>query len=102
MTCNSYELFFETISSKTRMKIIACLADKEKSVNEISSAINEEQSKVSHNLKKLSKCHFVYFKRIGKHKVYELNKDTILPILNLAKKHAQKYCKEVCCHESLS
>ncbi|HZX45471.1 MAG TPA: metalloregulator ArsR/SmtB family transcription factor [Candidatus Nanoarchaeia archaeon] len=102
MKCSSYESFFETISGKTRMKIITCLATGAKSVSEICASVKEEQSKVSHNLRKLLKCHFVDFKRSGKLKVYELNKDTILPILNLAEKHARKYCREECLHESLS
>lgn len=96
MNCPSYELFFETFSNKTRMKIIEALALGPKSVNEICRLTKEEQSKVSHNLKKLTECNFLDFKRHGKKRIYELNKDTIIPILKLVEKHVSKYCKEVC------
>ena len=96
MTCLSYELFFETFSNKTRMRIIEALTQGPKSVTEICKITGEEQSKVSHNLKKLTECNFLDFKRQGKKRIYELNKDTITPILNLVHKHVHKYCKEVC------
>jgi len=96
MKCPSYELFFETFSNKTRMKIIEALSQGPKSVTQICKLINEEQSKVSHNLKKLTECHFIDAKRKGKQRIYSLNKDTITPILELVHKHVRKYCKEVC------
>ncbi len=96
MNCPSYELFFETFSNKTRMKIIEALALGPKSVTEICKLTKEEQSKVSHNLKKLTECNFLDFRRQGKKRIYELNKDTITPILDLVEKHVRKYCKEVC------
>jgi len=96
MTCHSYDLFFETLSNKTRMRIIEALSLGPKSVTEICKLTKEEQSKVSHNLKKLTECNFLDFKRQGKKRIYELNKDTIIPILNLVEKHVEKYCKEVC------
>lgn len=96
MTCPSYELFFEIFSNKTRMRIIESLSTGSKSVNEICKAINEEQSKVSHNLKKLAECNFLEVEQQGKKRIYSLNKDTITPILQLVKKHVEKYCKEVC------
>ena len=47
MNCPSYELFFETFSNKTRMRVIEALALGPKSVNEICRLTKEEQSKVS-------------------------------------------------------
>ena len=96
MKCPSYNLFFEIISNKTRMKIIEALALGEKSVSEICKLINEEQSKVSHNLKKLTECHFLDVKRKGKKRIYSLNKDTVSPILRLVEEHVRKYCKGAC------
>lgn len=96
MKCPSYELFFETFSNKTRMRIIEALSLGPKSVTEICKLTKEEQSKVSHSLKKLTECHFLDFRRQGKKRIYSLNKDTITPILNLVEKHVRKYCKEVC------
>jgi len=78
------------------MRIIEALSLGPKSVTEICKFTKEEQSKVSHNLKKLMECHFLDFTRQGKKRIYSLNKDTITPILNLVEKHVYKYCGEVC------
>ncbi|MBW2988716.1 metalloregulator ArsR/SmtB family transcription factor [Candidatus Woesearchaeota archaeon] len=96
MTCPSYELFFETFSNKTRIRIIESLVHGPRSVNEICALTGEEQSKVSHNLKKLAECNFLYLRKQGKKRIYSLNKDTILPILKIVEKHVRKYCREIC------
>lgn len=96
MNCESYDLFFETFSNKTRMKIIEALRLSSKSVTEICKLTNEEQSKVSHNLKKLMECNFLDFTRQGKKRIYALNKDTIMPMLQLVEKHVEKYCGKEC------
>ena len=96
MKCHSYNLFFEVFSNETRMKIIEALTLGKKSVSEICKIINEEQSKVSHNLKKLMECNFLDVKRKGKERIYSLNKETIVPILRLVEKHVHRYCKGVC------
>lgn len=96
MTCNSYDLFFETFSNKTRIRIIKTLNLCPKSVTEICKVTKEEQSKVSHNLRKLMECNFLDVKREGKKRIYSLNKDTIIPILSLVDKHVKKYCCEEC------
>jgi DNA-binding transcriptional ArsR family regulator len=58
-------------------------------VNEICEEIQEEQSRVSHELHCLAVCGFVYSEREGKKIVYGLNKDTIKPIIEAANKHAK-------------
>jgi len=93
MKCSSYNLFFETISNKLRMKIIKLLQKESLTVGGISKKVNEEQSKVSHNLKKLKECHFVEARRQGKNMIYSLNKGTIVPLLNLVEDHVKKHCK---------
>ena len=102
MKCNAYESFFENFSNKTRIKIIEALLKGPKSVNNICKEIKEEQSKVSHNLRKLTECNFLDVKRDGKKRIYSLNKDTIMPILDMVSKHVHKYCREVCKNEDLS
>ena len=96
MKCPSYNIFFETISNKTRFKIIEALTTGEKSVNEICEAIKEEQSKVSHNLKCLTDCHFIDVRKEGKKRIYSLNKDTMAPLMKIVKKHVEKYCCKDC------
>jgi DNA-binding transcriptional ArsR family regulator len=65
-------------------------------VTEICEAIHEEQSNVSHNLKKLVECHFIEAEKKGKHRVYSLNKETIMPLMQLVGKHVTKYCCKEC------
>lgn len=96
MKCPSYDLFFETISNKVRIRILQLLQKKPMSVNEISQYLEEEQSKVSHNLKRLTDCHLVEAKRKGKQKIYSLNTETMLPLMKLVEEHVKKYCCESC------
>lgn len=92
MKCKSFNIFFETIGNKTRMKIIEALMSGSLNVSEICSKLGEEQSKISHNLKVLKDCHFVDAKTKGKERVYFLNKDTIVPLMKLVEKHVSRYC----------
>ncbi|MBD3163901.1 metalloregulator ArsR/SmtB family transcription factor [Candidatus Woesearchaeota archaeon] len=96
MKCSSYYLFFDTISNKTRMSIIESLLKSDKSVGEIARAIGEEQSKVSHSLKKLMVCNFLNVTRQGKKRIYSLNQQTVVPILNLVDKHVSMFCSKEC------
>jgi len=96
MKCKSYNLFFETIASKIRLRILELLQRKPMSVNEICSELNEEQSKISHNLKKMVDCHILDVKKEGKKRIYSLNKDTIVPLMDLVDTHVSKYCQEIC------
>jgi DNA-binding transcriptional ArsR family regulator len=96
MKCYSYNVFFETIGNRTRLRILELLMNRPLSVNDICSGLGEEQSKISHNLKKLADCHFLDVKKEGKKRVYSLNKDTILPLMNLVGKHVSTYCCKEC------
>ncbi len=96
MKCNSYKKFFETISNDTRLAIIEALQNKELSVSEICETLNEEQSKISHNLKCLSDCHIIEFKKDGKKRIYSLNKETMTPIMDIVTKHVNDNCCNSC------
>lgn len=96
MKCNSYDTFFDTVSNRTRINIIQSLMHSGKCVNDISFDIEEEQSKVSHNLRKLMECNFLEVQQRGKQRIYSLNKETIVPILKLVDKHVSKYCGQEC------
>lgn len=86
-----YKLFFKAISNETRFQIIQLLREGPINVNEISRKLKFEQSRVSHNLKCLENCGFVLFKRQGKKKVYLLDKEFIIPILENMDKHLERY-----------
>ena len=100
MICNCYSSFLDKLSNKTRFQIIKALEKEPLSVNDIALKTNIEQSNVSHHLKLLTNCSIVYVKQEGKQRIYYLNKETILPILELIDKHVQKNsCKKTCMKE---
>lgn len=85
-----YERFFKSFSNKTRFNIIILLMKGPKSVNEISKTLSYEQSRVSHNLKKLECNKFVSLENKGKQRIYSLHKNIKL-IINNIDKYIKKY-----------
>ena len=84
--------FFSTLSTPSRLGILEALRDSPKNVSELVNALNQEQSMISHNLKTLTKCGFVFVKEKGRKRFYSLNKDTMDPIFRTIDKHMKKYC----------
>ncbi len=78
---NAYQLFFKALSNKPRAKIVNLLRKGPRNVKEICSELEFEQSMVSHSLKYLESCGFVTGRRNGKSVVYELDRESVLPIL---------------------
>ena len=85
--------FFEMLSTKSRIQIIRSLNRGEKSVGEICKSVGTDRTNVSHQLRLLRECGFVFARREGKKKIYSLNSETVKPILDLAERHVEKYCK---------
>jgi DNA-binding transcriptional ArsR family regulator len=96
MKCNSYDNFFSNFANKTKFRMIMLLKDRPMSVNDLAKAMDEEQSKISHNLTKLSQCNILTAKQDGKKRIYSLNKDTIMPIMKMVEKHVEKHCDKRC------
>ncbi len=92
MKCGSYYSFFVNLANGTRFSIIMALREKPLSVTEIVSQVGEEQSTISHNLRKLSECHILEVEQSGRERIYSLNKETIIPLLSLVDKHVKKNC----------
>ena len=88
-TCNQ---FFSTLANPTRLAILELLRDGPRNVTEISEALNQEQSMISHNLKPLERCRFVFSERRKKEHFYSLNKETIEQLFKIFSYHAKKYC----------
>jgi DNA-binding transcriptional ArsR family regulator len=88
-TCH---LFFATLANPTRLAILEVLGDEPHNVAEISEALKQEQSMVSHNLKPLEECAFVFSERRGRERIYRLNKEIIEPLFDLFAFHESKYC----------
>lgn len=85
-------IFFETLGTKLKIDILVKLDKKPMSVNELAKSLKQERSKVSHALKSLSLCNFVDARRIGKERIYSLNRHTIVPLMKLVNKHVKNYC----------
>ena len=96
MKNSTYHVFFRNLANPVKIKIISALREKESSVSELAEKLKIEQSKLSHSLASLKCCNIVKVKRKGKQRIYFLNKDTIIPMLNLIDKHAKTFCKGIC------
>ena len=92
----AYDRFLVTLRNKTRLAIVQSLIEKPKNVNQITKELRVHQSSVSHALKRLLDCGFVFVKKDGKERVYSVNKKTISPLIKLMDSHVDKYCKGCC------
>ncbi len=84
--------FFSTLANPARLAILELLRDGPRNVTEISEALNQEQSMISHNLKPLERCRFVFSERRKKERFYSLNKETMEQLFKIFSYHAKKYC----------
>jgi len=85
-------VFFKTLANPARLAILEILRDGSRNVTEISEELKQEQSMISHNLRALEKCGFVFSERRQKQRFYSLNKETMEPIFKTFKHHSEKYC----------
>ncbi|MFQ6068723.1 MAG: ArsR/SmtB family transcription factor [Candidatus Bathyarchaeia archaeon] len=85
-------LFFSTLSNPTRLAILELLREGPRSVTQIANALNQEQSMISHNLRPLERCGFVFSERRKRKRFYFLNKETMEPLFKIFAHHATKYC----------
>ena len=84
--------FFTNLANPTRLAILEQLMDTPMSVNELSAALGQEQSMISHNLKPLLECNFVTIQKQGKKHIYTVNQETLSPIFEAIQNHAEKFC----------
>ena len=96
MSKKPYELFFQTLANEQRLKIINLLRKGPKNVSEICKSLNFNQTTVSHNLRRLKTCGFVFIKKNGKERIYSLNRETIKPLMDLIDKHTDRFCSHLC------
>ena len=62
------------------------------SVNELADALGQEQSMISHNLKPLLDCNFVFIEKQGKKSIYSVNQETVGSLFKAVEVHAEKFC----------
>ncbi|MFA5364244.1 MAG: metalloregulator ArsR/SmtB family transcription factor [Candidatus Bathyarchaeia archaeon] len=84
--------FFVNLANPARLAILEQLMNQPMSVNELADALGQEQSMISHNLKPLLECNFVYITRQGKQRIYSANKETIGALFQTVENHAEKFC----------
>lgn len=95
MSEKTYKIFFGTLANRNRLKIINLLRKGSKCVHEICKELDFNQTTVSHNLKRLLRCGFVFMEKKGKNRCYSLNKKTIKPLMNLIDNHMCCYCEKI-------
>ena len=88
----AYKIFFGTLVSESRLKIINVLRHGEKSVSELVEELKISQPTISHDLARLKKCGFVKVKTVKNFRYYSLNQKTIYPLMSLIDVHMSEYC----------
>jgi len=88
----AYKIFFGTLVSESRLKIINLLRKGELSVTEIVEILKLPQPTISHDLARLKKCGFVKVKTVKNFRHYSLNEKTIEPLMSLIDHHMAEYC----------
>jgi len=91
----AYKLFFGTLTSNHRLRIINELRKKPMNVSELIVKLKLEQTVISHNLRRLRSCGFVNIEKKGKYRLYSLNQDTIAPLMKIIDKHMNKFCLHI-------
>lgn len=89
---NAYKIFFGTLVSESRLKIINLLRKGKKNVSEIMTELKMDQTAVSHDLRRLRECGFIKVEIEGKYRNYKLNNETIKPLMEIIGKHMGNYC----------
>lgn len=88
----AYKIFFGTLVSESRLKIINLLRKGKKNVSEIILELKIDQTAVSHDLARLKQCGFVTSEINGKYRYYKINEATIKPLMQIIEKHMSQYC----------
>lgn len=94
-----FDDFFAVLGNKQRVRILQYLHQTDsKSVGEICRTLGQEQSAVSHNMKRLLDCHFVEMEPSGKERLYRINRQTVAPLFDLIDQHVRLFCVNGCQH----
>ncbi len=88
-------LLFKVLANNVRLRLIETLSTGERSVGELCDETDQEQTRVSHELRCLTVCGFVNQRREGKRIIYSLNRKSVLPILEAADKHTAKFAERM-------
>ena len=78
---------FKNFSDSTRIRILYCLFEKERSVTEIADLLQMNQSAISHQLRFLKNSKLVKNRRDGKTIYYSLDDDHVYNIISQGIEH---------------
>ena len=81
---------YDCLSNENRTRILYCIGEEERCVNEISECLDLEQSLTSHHLKDLHNCGLIEKKRDGKRIYYKVSEPEIIEILEKGKELGDK------------
>jgi DNA-binding transcriptional ArsR family regulator len=88
----AYYLFFSALANRTCLAIIDVLREGPKSISGVSDALEQDESAVAYNLKRLENHAIVCSEGSGKEKLYSLNREIVEPLSELLAFHTSKYC----------
>ncbi|MDV3277160.1 MAG: metalloregulator ArsR/SmtB family transcription factor [Nitrososphaerales archaeon] len=96
LTPKPHALFFQALANPSRMRILNLLRERGgMNVTQICSKLGLEQTHVSHNLRCLEFCGLVTASREGKSRIYSINEQTMLPLLEIVDEHLKKYASNL-------
>ena len=81
---------FKNFSDSTRIRIMYCLFESERSVTEITELLNMNQSAISHQLRFLKNSKLIKNRREGKTVYYSLADDHVYNIISQGIEHVQE------------
>ena len=91
---NKYYPFFEMLGTELRIDIIRALKKYGPlNVTQLCNILNQEQSKISHNLRKMAQCSILSVEKKGNFRYYSLNEKTVVPILKIVDEHVRINCR---------
>jgi len=91
----AYKIFFGTLVSESRLRIINLLRKKSMNVSQIVNELKSNQTAVSHDLQRMKKCGFVANEVKGKYRYYKLNGRTIKPLMKIIDSHMAGNCVHI-------
>ncbi|MBC7255701.1 MAG: winged helix-turn-helix transcriptional regulator [Chloroflexi bacterium] len=80
---------FRALGDPTRLRLIACLLEKERSVGDLAEALGMSLSAVSHQLGILRRMRIVRGRREGRHVYYTLDDEHVSEIFTDALRHVE-------------
>jgi DNA-binding transcriptional ArsR family regulator len=81
---------FKSLSDPTRLRIISLVADREFCVKDLTTALEMEQSTISHQLRDMRRAGLVSFRRQGRHVFYRLDDPHVRSLFEQGLAHIQE------------